>query len=261
MQSIKSYTDSCKDKMKRILLFILINLWAVGAIAQQPLRISFIEYKPFSSNSLPKFGFINEIIREAFAIEGIEVEFILTSPAKAYQSIKNGDIDASSGWAPTEERKAYAGFTKPIYTSSIVLFSHRDNPISWSRLNANKRIEMGVTKNYYYGEMFTKARTNRLFSVQTAVSDKINFKKLIRRRIDAFPISLNAGINMLENNLSRHQRANITYSTVAIAKDPMSLMVSKQYRDHHKVIATFNRGLAKLKASGRYQELIENRIL
>lgn len=252
--------DRYKDKMKWILLFILLSFQVVDALAQQPLRVAYIEYKPFSSKSLPKFGLLNEIILEVFAIEGIEVEFVLSSAAKANNSIKKGNIDGSSGWAPNKEREQYAAFTNPIYTSQVVLFSRRDNRISWSKLNANKRIEMGVTKNYYYGEQFNQALANKLFSVQVAVSDKINFKKLIRNRIDAFPLSQVAGISMLENNLSRAQRSNIAYSTIPIAKDPMSLMVSKKHKDYQTIVKTFNRGLKKLKASGRYQEIIKKRL-
>ena len=69
-------------------------------------------------------------------------------------------------------------------------FYRKNHPIHWDNLSSYKLPTFGATKTYYYGDEFENAKQQGLIKVQVANTDRINFRKLIGTRIDAFPVAL-----------------------------------------------------------------------
>ncbi len=245
----------------QILLFIglLTFSWLFSySVQAQSITIAYSEYKPFISQSLPNKGVLNHIVKRAFELEGIDVQFKAMSSSKTFKLIEAGKVDASVGWTPTTDREKYAAFSSPIYSPKVVLFYRKSHPIHWDSLSANKTPVFGATKTYYYGEEFKHAQQQGRIKVQLANSDKINFKKLIGTRIDAFPIALAVGQDMLQRKFSKRQKKSLDYSSKPLLIEPLSVMFSKKNAANKRLMSKFEHGLASLKQSGEYQKLIQN---
>ncbi|MGL5993751.1 MAG: substrate-binding periplasmic protein, partial [Aeromonas sobria] len=57
------------------LLLSLLLLWRPSALWAQPVRLTTLEWPPFTSQSLPDGGITGHIVKRAFAEAGLEVEF------------------------------------------------------------------------------------------------------------------------------------------------------------------------------------------
>lgn len=225
--------------------------------ANQTVNIAYGEYKPYLSQNLPEHGVFNQIVKQSFALEGITANFKSMSASKIFRLIKSGEINASVGWTPNEQRRNFADFSVPIFSSDVVLFYRKDNPVHWRELSSVDPAIIGATKTYYYGEQFELAKKQGRIKVQVANSDKINFKKLIGNRIDAFPIALDVGRDMLKRKFSKHQSKVLAFSSEKLYSEPIALMFSKKIATNKKLLASFNRGFSKLKESGDYQKILE----
>jgi len=227
------------------------------AQARQTVNIGYSEYKPYMSQSLPHKGLLNHIVKESFALEGITTNFTMMSSSKIFKLIEAGKLDASVGWTPTKQRARFADFSDPIFTSKVVLFYRKNNPIHWNSIPTAKKVIMGATKTYEYGDKFESAKKQGHIKVQIANSDKINFKKLIGTRIDAFPIALDVGQDMLARKFSKRQRRVLDFSSQEIYSEPLTLMFSKNMASNKALMTSFNRGFSKLKETGDYQKILQ----
>ena len=207
--------------------------------------------------NLPHKGLFNRIVKASFALEGVTATFEVMSPTKIFKLIKMGKLDASAAWTETEKRKHFAVFSTPIYLSNTVLFYRTEEPVIWDELSVSNPVTIGITKTYFYGEEFDKAKREGLISVQEAHSNKINFKKLLGKRIDAFPVALAVGKDLLNLNFYKRQRQSLSYSSRSLYNEPMSVMFSKNIANNTDLVAQFNRGFETLKASGEYEKMIQ----
>lgn len=224
--------------------------------ANQTINIAYGEYKPYVSQKLPHKGFFNRVVKASFALEGVTATFEVMSPTKIFKLLKMGKLDASAAWTETESRKSFAVFSTPIYFSNTVLFYRTDAPVNWNELSISNPVTFGATKTYFYGDEFDKAKQQGLITVQEANSNKINFKKLLGKRVDAFPIALAVGKDMLNRHFYKRQRQSLSYSPKTLYSEPMSLMFSKNIATNTDLVARFNRGFSQLKASGEYQKML-----
>lgn len=246
-------------KIHAVILVGLVGMsWLFGSFCQgKEINLSLTEYRPYMSQSLPNKGLLSEIVERAFALEGVTIKYHPMSSSKAFHLIKMGEIDASIGWTATEERRSFAYFSSPIFYSKVVLFYRKDNPVNWNELPTSDLVTLGITQHYYYGLTFEMARQSRQFKVQTANSDKINFKKLIGTRIDAFPIAVDVGRDILLRKFPKRQTQHLGFSARPINIEPLSVMFSKKHASNKQLLETFERGMAKLKASGDYQKILQ----
>jgi len=238
------------------ILFICL-LFTNQVKASQDIHIAYGEYKPYISQRLPHKGLFNRIVKASFALEGVTATFEVMSPTKIFKLLKMGKLEASVAWTETKDRKKFAVFSTPIYFSKTVLFYRTEDPVNWEELSISNPIAVGATKTYYYGEYFYQAKQKGLISVQEANSNKINFKKLLRKRIDAFPVALAVGKELLSRNFYKQQAQSLSYSPHTLYREPMSVMFSKDIATNTDLVMRFNRGFAQLKASGEYDKILQ----
>ena len=75
------------------------------------------------------------------------------------------------------------------------------------------------------------------------------------RRIDAFPCGEIVCQRILKDAFTPEQRKRITYAEKPLFVTPLHLIVSPKSDKSEFWLTTFERGLAKLKQSGRYQAM------
>ena len=93
-------------------------------------------------------------------------------------------------------------------------------------------------------------------------SDKQNFRKLLRGRIKIYPMSdPDAGLIILDKHFKKKEADQITFHPKSFLKDSgVYFMLSKSDPKNKELIKTFNKGLASIKANGKYGNLVSQKV-
>jgi polar amino acid transport system substrate-binding protein len=238
-----------------ILLGILTLGMSVPGHAQRSVRLTNGEWPPYMSASLPDNGLISRIVVEAFALQGIRVQFGFFPWPRSLMLAKLGDWDGTVAWVVSPERSRDFIYSDPVIASETVFCHLKSSQFRWSGVDDLKRYRIGVTQDYFYGAAFSAAVAQGEISVETVGRDEQNLAKLLGGRIDVFPIDKRVAATMLRQHFSAPDIERLTFDPRPVHTQPLHLMFGKALPGSRQLADEFNKGLKKLKASGRLEVL------
>ncbi len=105
-------------------LALLIFFLAISPVgAKNSIKITIGEWPPYLSKDLKYYGVVARIITEAFALEGLSVEYGFFPWKRAFVLAKNSqDWDGSAIWSVNEERKVFFIFSDPVMGKKMYFF-------------------------------------------------------------------------------------------------------------------------------------------
>jgi len=247
-----------KSTMAFLLILSFSTGYSIAAPPQKTIRITAGEWSPYISEELPHNGFAAHIIREAFLLSDISVEFEFFPWKRSFDQVKAGRREATPLWRKTKEREEFFYFSDTVIEFEHVFFHKKDFPFSWEKIEDLKGLSVGVTNAYNYHDEFTQASINGLFHTQVSENDMINIRKLINNRIDIFPLEKMVGQSLLISDFSLQQRQLITYNKKPLTTNQSRILFSKKAPNILDILKLFNQGLAQLKQTGRYQSILSD---
>lgn len=231
---------------------------ATTEILTVTVRLTSGEWVPYTGENLPQFGCDSQIVTEAFALEGITVEYGFFPWARSYYLSESGAWDGTIEWADTPaHRETHYISTDPLSKQKWVFFYRQDRPFEWQRLDDLAGKVIGLTIGYAYGDVFEALKQKGTASFEEAPSDELNFKKLLAGHIDIFPIERRVGYSVMRTTLTGEERAQIAEHPRPINEYQTYLLLSKAALHNEQRIELFNRGLKLLRESGRYTEIMD----
>lgn len=246
--------------MKTTLLAIVASLVLCAASgAGETVTLSTNEWPPFLSETLEHNGLAARIVREAFAAEGISVRYRFLPWKRAYHDALSGAVDGSVVWSRTEEREQEMLFSDPVIETNYVFFHRKETPFRWSGMEDLRGLRVGGIDGFNYGEPFWKARQEQLFVFEGVAADEQNYRKLIAGRIDLFPQELQVGRYQLSRSLSPGDARRITFHPRSLKTGTSHLIMSKSSPGSARLIQTFNKGLKKLRETGKMKQMLESK--
>lgn len=249
--------ESIKASWRGVCGVLLFGLLCSTAYADDFKRISIAtgEYAPWSSQELEGGGFLHRIITEAFALQGIEVEYTYYPWARSYEEVKAGKHQVAAFWACSLERQEYFYCSDPIGKEDVVFFYHRDKPLKkWQGLDNLAGYKIGATKGYTYTKEFWDAADSKRLDVHVVTRDILNMKMLIRKRLDLVVMGYVAGVGLMNKNFEPVQITQIRYHPQPLTSLTFHLLVPRNLENGKELLHQFNHGIAKLRASGKYRE-------
>ena len=243
-----------KTSRSVILLFLLA--WLPSVSTGETVRITTGEYAPWTSVKLDQMGFTNHVISEAFKLEGYDVEFKFYPWVRAYESAKSGErFQATSYWYPSDERAREFYYSDPIQTDATVFFHLKNNPPpDWETLDDLKGLRIGATTGFTYTAEFWGAAKSKRLNIEEANTQEINFRKLLKGRIDLLPVDSLVGRKILLGAFGKNASEKVTYHSKPMFAPTGHLLFSKKLANGEELVAAFNRGLSRLRESGRYAQ-------
>jgi len=220
------------------------------------IRLTNGEWEPYLSKKLPHNGFASHIVTEAFALVGIKVEYNFFPWSRAYKLAKEGKWDGTVVWLDTSERRRDFHYSDPVVPSKNAFFLLKYSTFNWDSLEDLKDVRIGGTLTYAYGEAFDAAEKAGIFKTDRARSDELGVRKLIKGRIDVFPGELMVTYSLIRKMLPPDTASLLSHHPKLIQEQPQYLLLSKKVEGSAALRDMFNRGLKKLKASGRYDQII-----
>lgn len=240
-----------------LLSFLLVTAPLRAEGARQTIRITTGHWPPYLDQSRPGEGFLAQIIREAFANEDIIAEFTFFPWSRALALVKASEYEASAVWSCTPKRRMEYVYSAPILPYEYVFYHRRATRFDWHQLSDLEGMVIGLTQDYSYGQTLSDAIESGQISADVTTSDLANFRRLLLDRIDLFPMDAVVGEAMIEEQLGPEARSRLMFHPRPLRSALYHLLFSKDDPDAGRLKRAFNRGLAQLRESGRYQAIIE----
>ena len=237
-----------------VIIFFL-NI-ATHSFAEETIRIAIGEWPPFMSKDLKHYGILTHIVTESYALEGYKTEYGFFPWARAKVYAEEGTWDCSAGWAKTAVRLKKFIYSDSIMKNSNVFFHLKSFKFDWNTMDDLKGIPIGSTIEYYYGDAFMEAEKSKQILVQRAPSDELNFRKLLKGRIKLFTAGVDVGYSLLQKKFTPEENQLITHHSRPTNVDDLHLIFSNKNERNLQLIKVFNKGLKKLRKSGKYDQMI-----
>jgi polar amino acid transport system substrate-binding protein len=236
-------------------LLLLLSLPACGA-ARDVITLTTGEWRPYLSRQFAGNGAIARIVTAAFALEGVEVRYLFRPWKRAYEEAAEGGAEGSLAWSTSQrwdnERQRLFYFSDAVFDGQSVFFHLKSMPFRWRDDPQLTGVTMGGTLGYeYFFDEYPGLKIDR-----SAPSDELNFYKLLAGRFQIFPANLDVGLYFLHRELPPEQAALLTWDPAPYNTTTYYLMLNRKNKANPDYLARFNRGLQKLKASGKYQQTI-----
>lgn len=239
----------------------MIFFFSSLSFAKEIIRLSSGEWKPYISTELKYNGVVSRIVTEAFSLEGVMVEYECFPWARAYEHAKHGVSDGSFAWSKKAGREAFFWFSNDVLTTGRTVFFHlKEFQLDWEYKKQNfeslRGIKIGGIIGYRYKNAFEVAEESGKIWVERVPNGEINFRKLLAGRINIAINEETVGHDILANNFEIEQRKLITTSPMALTRTDYYLILSKKLKRNKRLMALFNKGLKRLKESGKYDQYI-----
>lgn len=236
-------------------LFFVLTLMLAAPLARgDDITLTNGEWRPYLSETLPHQGVLSRIVTEAFALEGVTVHYVFRPWPRAYAEALQGKAQGSIVWSkgkPGSSRNRDFLFSDVVYEEVSVFFHRKDVAFNWSRFDDLLKYRVGGVAGYEYPfENVPGMRIDR------ANNDELCMRKLLAGRFDIFPSSLGVGLSVLRERFSRAEAAQITWHPGEYNKTRYHLILSRDFKRAPYYAALFNKGLKRLKDSGRYAEYL-----
>ncbi|CAH0540283.1 substrate-binding periplasmic protein [Vibrio marisflavi] len=239
---------------KLYLVFLtLLVVTSSHIIYAETIRLANGEWPPFQSQHLKHSGFISHIISEAFAAEGIKVEFEYLPWKRGYRSARYGELDGTFVWGKTPERAELFYYSDVVINLTTSVMHQADKEIYWDNVEDLGKYRIGGVIGYDYE--LSQYETSGVIEIKRQTKLEGALKMLARDRFDIVFADIDVGL-YTANQLGL--KGKIVASDKKInANKPFYLLISKKTPNGIELIEAFNRGLNKINQSGLFEQFQE----
>ena len=207
-------------------------------------------YAPFECQENGKYiGIDVDLITEIAKVEGFEFELKPMDFGGIIPALQPGQIDgAIAGASITEERKKSVDFSDPYYETGIVaVINSANTTIKTGKDLEGKKL---AVKNGTAGATYVEENLKGKSEAVTFKDTVSMFQAVTNNQADAafedYPVIAYA--------LSKDPASKLKIGTEKLTTGNYGFMVKKG--SNPELVAKFNEGLKKLKASGKYDEIV-----
>ena len=226
-----------------------------GVPGPEIIRLTNGEWPPYLGEDLPHYGIVSRILTEAFALEGVGVEYGFFPWERAYELAKDGEEwDGSTYYIYTHERQKYFYGSESFGDSIHVIFHLKSYEFDWTMLEDMQGITIGATEGLYYEEDFRNAEESGNVKIEWIPQDEMIIRMLLAGRIDVFVQDMYVGYSLLKKYLTPEERQLVTHHPKPYIVTTGSLLLSRNVERNREMIVLFNRGLQRLSESGKVDE-------
>ncbi len=248
-----------KTLIKKLFIVLLFLTIPTVIFAEEAVRITNGEWEPYLSEHLKFYGVGSRIVSEAFALQGIRVEYGFFPWPRAYNLAKTGKWDGVVCWGYSPQEKEGPKWVHEFYASDSlyedkdVFFHLKSYPFDWKTPEDLYGIPMGGIISYAYNIIRKDIDAGRI-KMEVVPKEIHNFKKLLAGRIKIYPENFITGNHILNTNFSPEMIQLITHNSKPLRTMTYHLILSMKSKKSKRLIHLFNKGLKRLKESGKYDQ-------
>ena len=222
-----------------------------GQTEETPLLIVTDSYEPFVfAPDADLKGIDYEVTEAVFQQLNIPIEIKFYPWKRCLAMMQDQAADGILDAAITNERKTYLFFPEePLSDSSLVMFYHKDRPISVDTLDDLRQYRIGAQLGYEYPQGLAEMLVNR----EDVTTMEQNFQKLVANRIDL----------TIENRVVGLYRASVfgVRDQIDVFELP-TIFPSKNYlgfakkAGYDELSVKFSRALLEFKQTQAYHDIL-----
>jgi len=231
------------------ILLIFIKISEAGRI----ISLAVAEWPPYVSNDLKDYGFISEIVAEAFARVGHTVKMSFMPWKRALHKVAEGIYDATYPAYYSEERTQLYAISKPFFTAPMGFYKRKDSPIAYQTLQDIQAYTIGIVRAYVNTSEFDAAA---YLKKDIADDDEQNLKKLLKGRVDLIIIDKFTAQHILNTRLPEG-KALLEFLEPPLDMKSFHLLVSRNIKDSAQTLHDFHRGLQEMVADGTISRILK----
>ncbi|WP_254313685.1 substrate-binding periplasmic protein [Vibrio coralliilyticus] len=252
--SLSLYTSRSITRACALLFGLLIVFSAHGVAKPSPLHFAIGEWPPYTTSETPNGGLLEPIITSIFEPAGYQVHFHYFPWVRSLKLVTRGKYHATFPWYISEiQADSLLISSSPLNQTKTVFFHHKQVPFRWRSFADLMAFRIGSVDGYTVTRLLTRHQVPTLPSMEQSE----NFQKLYHGRVDAIAAEERVGEYWV-NHVSAHQHHHILIDPNPVLMEPMHVLF------HHDALgeelnAVFEAGLQRLKASGCYTALLNQR--
>ncbi|NBW50072.1 MAG: hypothetical protein EBR49_08255 [Betaproteobacteria bacterium] len=232
---------------------------ACAPAAAQVLRLATGELPPYATQERPDQGIALDIVRRAFALEGLEVEYTFKPWTRTLEESRAGLWDATAYWGRNPERDKGFLISDNVLTEQWVLVyrqaAFKEAPFDWKVLADLKDFRIGIVQSYTYTPEFWAMHKAGSLKTVVAPDDLANLRLLIGGRLDVVPMERNVACYLMQHHFMDSEVQDLRAHPRLFAPNfTTHVMFSDKLPDSAARLQAFNRGLRELKRSPVYAE-------
>ena len=195
--------------MKRVLFILMIFIVFTTISFGEMLKIAVGYFPPYISEEEGE-NLAMVLVEEAFALEGIDVEFVFyPSWKRIYVTVENAKIFGSIPWFFNEERgKTMLRSQEELHEATVVFFHSKTTNFEWKTFDDLKKYRIGGVRGYTSVELLEKHGVE----LDITNNESQNLKKILLDRIDAYPMDILPAKYLLNKEFKNEERLKITYN-------------------------------------------------
>jgi len=195
-----------------------------------------------------------DVVREVFKHLDMSINIRVYPWTRSLQLVREGKADAIFTAYRKPDREEYLDYTSEILINQVVsLYVKADSKRKFKGdLRELKGASIGVVSTISYGEKFDRAVEKYKLTLERVNEFQQNLKKLVSGRIDFLVSnSYTAAVELERLGL----QSEIKEMPVPVEVTPSYLAFSKA-KSHKMLVPKFDEALRKVKASGKYAEIL-----
>lgn len=225
----------------------------LGADAGAPVRLATSEWAPFTSSTMPGYGFYTELVSAVFKEMGLTPKYSFYPWKRCEGNTASGKIWATFPYTITSERAETFDFSEKISSSTSKFFYYGKNRgYVYNTLADLKKYKIGGISGYFYTERFAREGINVFYTPD----EKSGFNMLREGRIDLLALNDMVGWHIINTNFGKEKDGFHTLEK-PLSDNPLRLMVSRNYPDSKALLERFNAALATVKASDTFDAILK----
>lgn len=237
----------------RKMLAIFALLLGSATAAAQTITAAGDPWPPFLDPDHPQQGVSVELVREALATQGHQLNFSFLPFQRALDGVKEAEYDmVVSAWR-TQEREKFLTFSEAYLSNDLKFIKRKGDPFEYAGLDSLSGKTVGTVRGYGYGDGFEKASN---FKRDEAAALMPSILKLIGGRID---LTLEDEL-VAKSLISKENPAlleQIEFVATPLSSNGMHVAAGLKNPKHAEFIAAFNKGLQTIKANGTFDAILQ----
>ncbi len=208
---------------------------------------------PFLDPSHPQQGVVVELVREALATQGHQLNFTFVPWQRALDGVKEGEYDILVNAWKNHDRETFLGFSDPFLRNEIKFIKVKGTSFEYSGLDSLSGKTIGTVRGYAYGDAFEKASNFKRDEATTLIP---NILKLIDGRVDiTLEDELTAKSLVSKENPALLEQ--IEFVSTPLSSNDVHVAAGLKNPKHAEFIASFNKGLQAIKANGTFNTILQ----
>jgi polar amino acid transport system substrate-binding protein len=185
------------------------------------------------------------------------VDFTFMPWGRAQEEARTGKWDGTAYWGKRPERERDFLLSDNVITEQWVLLHRSVDALDWSRWQDLGGRTIAAIRSYTYTPEFHALAKAGTLKIDWTPDDVTSLRKLVAGRVDIVPLDRYVACFLLDSQFTPAEVATIRAHPRLITDNfTTHLMLPRQRERSAERLLTFNRGLAKLRASGEYNKLV-----